>query len=341
MRSDNHLPRFRCALAAASILLCGPALAQPPPGQPAPPASPSRVPLAQALTGAAKAEYETGKLLYSDGDFRGARIKFQRAHELSGDPRLLWNIAACEKSLRRYASVLPLLERYEREAGPLLTDAERQATAALIGEVKKLVSRLTVTVDRDGAEIFVDDEKIGASPLPGPVLVDIGARRIRVVKPGFKEHVRTEQIAGATEVTVAASLEEISLRGQLVVEAGDGDAIAVDGRVVAQGRWSGPLPRGAHAVRVTAPGKVPYQADVFIEEEKKRTLTVALKPLEQPGGSSATGLWIGGGIVFVATGLALGGYFLFKSRDPSTIPGIMGTVTLSSDLSGVRLGARP
>ncbi|WP_437591159.1 PEGA domain-containing protein [Sorangium sp. So ce1000] len=321
------------------ILLSGPALADLPPGQPAPAARPPRVPLAQALTGAAKVDYETGKLLYNDGDFKGARIKFQRAHELSGDPRLLWNVAACEKSLRRYASVLPLLERYEREAGDLLTDAERQATAALIGEVKKLVSRLTVTVDQDGAEIYVDDEAIGRSPLSGPVLVDIGARRIRVVKPGFKEYVRTEQIAGATEISVAASLKEISLDGQLLIEAGDGDVIAVDGRAVARGGWSGALKRGPHTLRVTAPGKVPYQADVFIEEEKTRRLAVTLKPIEQPGGSGKTWLWIAGGALVV--GAAVGGYFLLRPTEPATIPGMMGTVELSFDRSGLRFGARP
>ncbi|WP_438032367.1 PEGA domain-containing protein [Sorangium sp. So ce204] len=339
MRSGNHLSRFPYALAGTLILFGGPALAEPPPGQPAPATRPSRVPLAQALTGAAKDDYETGRLLYSDGDFRGARFKFQHAHELSGDPRLIWNIAACEKKLRRYASVLLLLERYERDAGPLLTDVERQATTSLIGEVKKLVSRLAVTVDQDGAEIFVDDEAIGTSPLPGPVLVDIGTRRIRVTKPGFKEYVRTEQVAGATEVSVAASLEELSRSGWLVVEAGAGDTIAVDGRVVGRRRWSGALARGPHGLRVTAPGRVAYQADVFIEEERTHRLAVTLSPVVQPGGLGTTWLWIGGGAL--VAGAAVGSYFLFRPKDPTTLRGIMGTVTLSSDLSGVRIEVSP
>jgi hypothetical protein len=36
-------------------------------------------PLAETLTGAAKSEYEAGRLLYADGDYAGAALKFQRA----------------------------------------------------------------------------------------------------------------------------------------------------------------------------------------------------------------------------------------------------------------------
>lgn len=61
--------------------------------------------LADTLTGDAKAEYEAGKLLYQDGDFKNALAKFQKAQELSKDARLSWNIAACEKNLRHYTRV--------------------------------------------------------------------------------------------------------------------------------------------------------------------------------------------------------------------------------------------
>ena len=60
----------------ASCLITNAAQAQFSPGAAGPPPSPPAVapPLADALTGPAKAEYEAGKLLYRDGDFAGALI---------------------------------------------------------------------------------------------------------------------------------------------------------------------------------------------------------------------------------------------------------------------------
>ena len=67
--------------------------------EPAPPP-----PIVQLLTGDAKRDYESARLLYDNGDYAGASVKFQSAYELSraqnskweGDPRLLWNAAPGE-----------------------------------------------------------------------------------------------------------------------------------------------------------------------------------------------------------------------------------------------------
>src|SRR5882724_2714841 len=69
----------------------------------APPAPPGPRPLSESLTGGAKSDYEAARLLYGDGDHAGALVKFQSAFDQSKEPRLLWNMAACEKNLRHYA----------------------------------------------------------------------------------------------------------------------------------------------------------------------------------------------------------------------------------------------
>src|SRR5437764_13820664 len=68
--------------------------------------------LAETLTGPAKSDYETARLLFTDGDFVGAEIKFKSAYETSHDARLLWNMAACEKSQRHYARAVDLVHKY-------------------------------------------------------------------------------------------------------------------------------------------------------------------------------------------------------------------------------------
>src|SRR5882672_3314772 len=88
--------------------------------------------LSETLTGTAKASYEAGKLLFVDGDFAGAEIKFHAAYDLSHDARLLWNMASCEKSLRHYARAARLVHEYLDAGGAQLTDQDR-------GDAKQLL----------------------------------------------------------------------------------------------------------------------------------------------------------------------------------------------------------
>jgi hypothetical protein len=85
-------------------------------------------PLAASLTGEAASSYRSARLLFDDGDRAGALEKFKRAYELSKDPRLLWNMAVCEKELRHYAQSSTLIDQYLHDGGDKLTaDARKNA----------------------------------------------------------------------------------------------------------------------------------------------------------------------------------------------------------------------
>src|ERR1700723_275589 len=60
-------------------------------------------PLAQSLPADARRDYDAGKLLFEDGDYATALLKYQAAYDQTHDPRLLWNVAVCQKDLRHYA----------------------------------------------------------------------------------------------------------------------------------------------------------------------------------------------------------------------------------------------
>lgn len=317
-------PRIpRAALAALLVLApLGEALAAPPPAaaEPAPPP-----PLSASLTGMAKAEYEGGKILFVDRDHQNALIKFEHAFELSKDVRLLWNIASCEKSLRHYTRVIALLERYQKEGGALLTADDRRDAAEILTIVRGLVSDLRVMVSEPGAEVFIDDQKVGESPL-APVLVDVGTRKIRVQKAGWKAQTQTVQVAGAGALTVVAKLEREVHKGQLVIEAGPKDLITLDGKAVGLGRWEGALPSGGHTLRVSAPGMLAYQAELTIEDDKARRVPVTLNAA--PGApDKATWIWLTGGALLTA-GAVVGAVFLFRPTE-APAQGTIGTFPLS------------
>ncbi len=278
---------------------------------------PAAASLATSLKGDALLDYNAGRVLYRDHDYAGAFVKFQHAYELSHEPRLLWNMAACEKNLRRYAHVLRLVERYEREGGAQLSERERTEASELVRTVRLLVSSLQISVNEPDALIYVDDELVGKSPLPGPVLVDLGERRIKVEKPGFRSEVVPQTVSGASDINMSIVLQPQPHEARLVVSAPGAEAITLDGRPVAQSRFDGRIPSGQHTLRITASGVRPYNAELSLRDGETRTLDITLERETR----NLTALWIVGSVV-AAAGLGVGGYFLFRPNDitrPTTI----------------------
>lgn len=316
------------SLVAPSLFAQGAAPAPPPPGAaPATPSSgPFSAPLSDTLTGTARGEYEAGKLLYNDGDYAGAALKFLRAYDESKDPRLLWNAAAAEKNLRRYVRVADLVGRYMREAGDRLTADELSEAKVLLDTVRAFISDVTFKIVPDGATIMVDEQPVGVSPLPGPVQIEMGQHKLKVSKPGFQDFSAAQSFTGGAATSVEISLQAVVHEGKLRIIAGPGDVIRVDGKVVGTGEWEGTLPSGAHSVAVSGEGKRPYQSEAVVQDNQGSTLRVALDPESSGGGGGdLTWLWVAGGAV-AAAGLGVGAYFMFKPEDEGPPAPIVGTL---------------
>ena len=299
--------------------------------------------LADALSGRAREAYDAGHLLLGDRDYAGALVQFRRAFELSGDVRLLWNLAACEKNLRHYARALRLLERYRADAGAHMTDGHRTEVNELVQALDRLISHVRIEVDESEASVFVDGELRGRTPLTEALLVDLGQHHIRVVKPGFVDAIIMQEMTGGSELTIPITLlrapqpEDTGKTpgtpvaaapvARLAVKATPGATIWIDGQRVGQQPWSGELQPGAHTLRVTAPGMLDQEQPLVLQAGDSQTLSIALKdrPFELP-----TLVWVGAGVVAVS-GLVVGGYFLVRgSSEPAPYVGSLepGTIQL-------------
>jgi hypothetical protein len=282
------------------------------------------LPLGNTLTGAAKLDYDAATLLYENGDYAGALIKYQSAYEHAKDPRLLWNAAACEKNLHHYAKASTLVRQYLREGGDQLSDASKADAQSFLQAVAPFVASLSVTVNEVGANVYIDDEIAGVSPLAQPVLVTIGSRTLRVAKDGFVPHTQAIEVRGtdlALSVTLAPDVHE----GRLHVQAEAGHSIVLDEHVVGVGEWEGKVASGGHTLRVTANHKRPYQSEILVQDNQTRAVEITLE--DEPHGGIPTWVWITGGAVLVAAGASVGGYFLFKSSDTTSPPSVIGTIS--------------
>ena len=210
-------------------------------------------------------------------------------------------------------------------------DELERAQPTIIFDVKDLagrdVSSVQVVVDGRALADRLDGTALGVDPGEHAFTFVVAGQapltQTFVIKEGEKER-RERILVGAA---VAASPAGERPVGHLVVAAGQGATVTVDDKVAGQGRFDGQLAVGAHEVRVTEPGKIPYAAQIDLHEGETRTVEVTLEEEHR----RAIWPWIVGGAV-VAAGAVVGGYLLFKPSDTvgAVPPGKFGTVSLAS-----------
>lgn len=266
------------------------------------------LPLSEALLGEAKTEYDAAKLLFMDGDLPGAATKFRRAYDLSRDPRLLWNVAACEKEQRHYAKASSLVTQYLAEASAMLSDESRAQAEETLASLRQFSSEVELEGTPAGAVVFVDGVEVGTTPLSSPLFLDLGVRQLEVRVPGYLPFQKELDVPGDKRLEVSVLLTKDTSSARLVVLTGQPKSvIIVDGTVRGSDHWEGGLTPGKHHVRITAPGKKPYETNVELAAQSSRTMEVVLEDKKR------LWPWIVGGAAVVA-GATVGGVFLFKEK---------------------------
>jgi hypothetical protein len=294
-----------------------PAAAENAPVPSAPPAA-----LAESLRGMARADYAAARILYEDGDYAGAFTKLEAAYLASRDPRLLWNMAACEKELRHYASVITLLERYLREGENIVAAEERAATAELLETVRAFVNELSLAARPEGAKVFIDDIEVATAPIASPLRVDMGKHKLRVALSGFVTHEAVLDLPGGKAMSLEVELAAERHEGTLRIVSDPNAVISVDGKVVGTASWVGPLATGSHIVHVTAAGKQPHKTEVVIADDATSSLHVNLlaepSPLVAASQGNSVWWWVIGGVALAGAGVST--YLLLRPGEQPEQP---------------------
>jgi hypothetical protein len=192
--------RLLCvSLVGAAVLFSAAAHAQGPSAR-------GELPLAQSLKGDAKDAYSAASALYKHGDFAAAETNYRQAYDLSKDPRLIFNMAACERGLHAYARMQALLERYKQEAGANISAEDRMIVDEALAALPKFVGTVVVNVNVEGAAVTVDGESVGSTPLATPIVLDAGRHTVVVRKDGYENVERPIEISAGTPSSLAVTL---------------------------------------------------------------------------------------------------------------------------------------
>ncbi len=218
------------ALIFATAALSVPALAQEKPSKGAPSVEKSQRPLAEILTGAALDAYLKGRDLFDAGDTLTGHAKLLEAYELSKNPRLLWNMAACSKSSRHYSRAIDEITRFLRDGREQITADQTKRAEDVRATLYSLVSAVTLKVAPEGASVSLDDEPLVHGE--GPYYLELGKHEFRVEHSGFQREARVVDVKSTKPLTL-----EFSLRADAVAPAVGGP--------IAQAPIAAPAPAGA------------------------------------------------------------------------------------------------
>ncbi len=174
-----------------------------------PPANADPPPPAADKAVDADAHFRQGVSLYKEQSFAAALVEFRKAYAILPDWHVLYNIGITELELKDDAGALNALGRYLHEASGI-SEKRKEDVEAQVERLRDRVGTLAVSVNRAGAEVTIDDVSVGKSPLPGPIVVNVGPRRVVATLPGGQEASRVVDVASRDRVAVDLAFAEES-----------------------------------------------------------------------------------------------------------------------------------
>ena len=256
-------------------------------------AQPAKRTLRDQLSSEAQKQWDSAVALYKNGQWDGARTSFFAAWETSKNPRVLFNVAVCEKNVGQYNKAYETIQK-EMDEGktvtpPLNAGEIKEATDFQKG-LEKFIAKVTIDVDPKDADVFLNDEKVDLSK-PGPVLAAGGEIKVRATKAGYAEYNQKLDIAGGTAGTATIKLQTLERTSivNISVLGPQRATIKVDGQEVgfatASAPYSGPVKvqDTPHQITVEASGYATGIQTVTVKEGPPIYLTVQLAAEQSKG----------------------------------------------------------
>ena len=146
-------------------------------------------------TAVARERFKSGVAFFDKKEYEKARLAFLQAYALKKHPAVLLNLAQSELRSAHEADAAKHFAAYLRESKEA-TDAEQQAAQAGLNAAKVVVAEVDVSVDTDGAEVYIDGTLEALSPLPGPVYMAAGTHSVEARKDGKSSATQVSAAAG-------------------------------------------------------------------------------------------------------------------------------------------------
>jgi tetratricopeptide (TPR) repeat protein len=180
-------------IALALLLSLTPAVALPP-----------RVVYAQqddSATKMARQRFQEGVSYYDKGQFEMARAAFLQAYALRKHPVVLLNLAQSSLKSGHALEAAHYFQQFLKDYASNATETQRADANKGLSEARTRLGRIDVIGAPSGAEVLVDDERVGTAPLDHSVDVEPGTHTVRLQGAGGEQ---TQQVTANAGVGATA-----------------------------------------------------------------------------------------------------------------------------------------
>lgn len=160
----------------------------------------------------AQQRFHRGIELYKDGDLAAAQVEFKRAYELAPSYKILYNLGQVAYQRHDYATALRTLRQYLGESDDAIPAERQHEVARDIADLQQRVGKLEIDGGEEGAEVLIDDNLKGTTPLRTPIAVNSGLRKVDLVSRGGERRTRVIDVAGGELTRV--SFPRLTLRSE-------------------------------------------------------------------------------------------------------------------------------
>ena len=154
----------------------------------------------------ASAHFQRGVTLYGEADYRAALVEFRRAYAIAPNAGVLYNVGETQYQLLDYAGALTTFERYLAESGQ--GDSHRTEVENDVEILRARVGHVSIVTVPPGADVAVDDQPVGRTPVDRPLLVSIGHRKITASMQGRPAVTRYVDVATDDNLAVTLQLPD-------------------------------------------------------------------------------------------------------------------------------------
>jgi hypothetical protein len=207
------------------------------------------------LSTEARTDWDAARELYDAGDYRSALVHFEKAYELSKNPRVLFNVGVCWKDLTQYALAIRVWERALGFRDRLSADDVQKLEFA-ISAARPFVSTMKLESDQMGAQLSIDGNEIGKTPFVEPIRIDVGRRKVTLSKDGFALSEKTIDVVQGSQVALTMNLVPLHNTGtvSISIAGAPGATLFMDGRELGPAPFNGEVAEGPHTFEARAPG---------------------------------------------------------------------------------------
>jgi len=151
-------------------------------------------------------------------------------------------------------------------------------------QIQGLLGHIALKSRIPGAEVVIDNERVGKTPLESTITVAPGAHKVQVRRAGYATAEREVSLTDGsqTDLTLDPTFDKTALStegGYLAIASSEKQPIlTVDGDEI--GLVTGPvqLPAGPHRLRLESGGFIPAERDVDVPLAQTKTITIVFEP---------------------------------------------------------------